>query len=118
MTPKEVDYERIGQRIRRRRIEKGLTQSQLSELVDCSNNYLSHIETAQTKVSLTMLLQISYALDTKLDYFLLDTPFAHADTIIDDEISRKLSRCAPPTLLAVNRMIDVLLEQQEMLASD
>ncbi len=118
MTPKEVDYERIGQRIRKRRIERGLTQAQLSELVDCSNNYLSHIETAQTKVSLTMLLQISYALDTQLDYFLLDTPFAHADTMINDEIGKKLIRCSPPTLLAVSRMIDVLLEQQDTLTMD
>ncbi len=87
-------------------------------MVDCSNNYLSHIETAQTKVSLTVLLQIAYALDTQLDYFLLDTPFAHSDTMIHDEIGRKLARCSAPTLLAVSRIVDVLLEQQDMLSQE
>lgn len=115
MMPKEVDYEKIGQRVRKLRLEKGMTQSQLSELVDCSNNYLSHIETAQTKVSLTMLLRLSYALEAGLDYFLLDTPFVQANTVIDEEISKKLAKCAPPTLLAVNKAIDILLEQQEIL---
>ena len=54
MIPGDVDYERIGQRIRRLRTEKGLTQAALSAMADCSNNYLSHVETAQTKVSLGM----------------------------------------------------------------
>lgn len=116
MKPKDIDYTRIGQRIRRLRTERGMTQSQLSELVDCSNNYLSHIETAQTKVSLTMLLRISYALEANLDDFLLDTPYASPDALIDAEISKKLKKCAPPTLLAVSRMIDVLLEQQNSLS--
>ena len=52
MIPKEVDYARIGQRIRSLRQSKNMTQAELSALVDCSNNYLSHIETAQCKVSL------------------------------------------------------------------
>ena len=52
MIPGEVDYERIGKRIRKLRIEKGLTQAALSAMADCSNNYLSHVETAQTKITL------------------------------------------------------------------
>ena len=118
MLPKEVDYEKIGQRIRKRRMEKGMTQAQLSELVDCSNNYLSHIETAQTKVSLTILLRLSYALETGLDYFLMDTPFVRSDAIISEEISKKLLKCMPSTLVAVNKMIDVLLQQQKDLSDD
>ena len=116
MVPREVDYEKIGQRIRKLRIEKGLTQAQLSEMVDCSNNYLSHIETAQTKVSLTILLRISYALGRGLDYFLMDTPFVAPEAIINNEISKKLQKCGPQTLVAVNSMIDILLRQQEDLS--
>lgn len=115
MIPGEVDYERIGKRIRKLRTEKGLTQAALSAMAECSNNYLSHVETAQTKISLGMLLRIAGALDVSLDYFLLDTPFVRPEAIIETEISDKLRRCAPETLVAVNRMIDVLLEQQENL---
>jgi len=115
MVPKEVDYEKVGQRIRDLRISKGLTQAELSAMVDCSNNHLSHIETAQCKVSLNMLLKIAYALDTSLDYFLLDTPFARPESIINIEIANKLHKCSSVTLVAVNKSIDVLLELQNQL---
>ena len=118
MIPKEVDYARIGQRIRSLRQSKNMTQAELSAIVDCSNNYLSHIETAQCKVSLSMLLKLSYALEESIEYFLLDTPYARAETIINREISEKLAKCSPPTLNAVSRMIDTLLEQQDSLSAE
>ncbi|MBQ8551246.1 MAG: helix-turn-helix transcriptional regulator [Clostridia bacterium] len=114
--PKEVDYEKVGQRIRDLRIKKGMTQADLAALVDCSNNHLSHIETAQCKVSLNMVLKIAYALDTSLDYFLLDTPFARPESIINMEIASKLTKCSTATLVAINKSIDVLLELQEQLS--
>ena len=101
MIPGEVDYERIGKRIRKLRTEKGLTQAALSAMAECSNNYLSHVETAQTKISLGMLLRIAGALDVSLDYFLLDTPFVRPEAIIETEISDKLRRCAPETSVFV-----------------
>ena len=83
-------------------------------LVGCSNNHISHIETAQTKVSLSMLSKLALALDQDLDYFLLDTQYAKRDRLIDEEIAEKLSRCNTSTLLTVNQMLDLLLKQQEM----
>lgn len=118
MAPNEVDYERIGRRIRKRRTEKGLTQAELGALADCSNNYLSHVETAQTKVSLGVLLKIAAALDTSLDYFLLDTPFVRPEAIIETEIAQKLRSCSAETLIAVNQMIDVLSAQEKRLQKD
>ncbi len=74
---------------------------------------MSHIETGQTKVSLTMLLQIAYVLGQGLDYFLTDTPFVCRDTLINNEIAKKLLQCDMTTLIAANKMLDVLLAQQE-----
>lgn len=118
MVPKDVDYDKIGQRIRKRRIEKGLTQAELSAMVDCSNNHLSHIETAQCKVSLSMLLKLSYALESSIDYFLMDTPYVPAASLIDGEIAEKLKQCSAPTLVAASQMIDILLQQQKMLSEE
>lgn len=108
----EIDFDKVGHRVRMARQRRGLTQAELSELVDCSNNHMSHIESGQTKVSLSLLLKLSYALDTSLDFFLLDTPYARRDALIDNEISQKLARCDRQTLLSVNKILDVLLEQQ------
>lgn len=109
----EIDYNKVGQRVRQARILRGLTQAELGEMVDCSNNHMSHIESGQTKVSLSLLLKLSYALDTSLDFFLLDTPYARREALMDNEINRKLAKCDRQTLLSVNHILDILLEQQE-----
>mgnify|MGYP000640610955 CR=1 FL=1 len=108
----EINYTMVGQRIRTARLQKKLSQAELGSLVGCSNNHISHIETA--KVSLSMLSKLALALDQDLDYFLLDTQYAKRDRLIDEEIAEKLSRCNTSTLLTVNQMLDLLLKQQEM----
>lgn len=109
----EIDFKKIGQRVKQARIDKGYTQAELGEIIGCSNNHMSHIETGQTKVSLSLLLKLAYALDMDLNFFLLDTPYLEKESIIDSEIADKLSLCSPSTLLSVNKIIDILLEQQE-----
>ena len=47
-----MDYFEIGQKIRKYRKEKGLSQEQLAEKVNISVTHMSHIETANTKLSL------------------------------------------------------------------
>lgn len=112
MVPQDIDFKKLGVRIRELRQQKKLDQTDLAELIGCSNNHLSHIETGQTKVSLKLLLRLSYALEVSMDYLLLDTPYARPEGIIDEGIARKLKRCSSTTLVTVNRIIDVLLDQQ------
>ncbi|OUQ23291.1 DNA-binding protein [Flavonifractor sp. An135] len=107
-----VDFTKIGQRIKAARLEKGLNQSELGELVGCSNNHMSHVEVGQTKVSLSMLMKLSLVLEKDFDYFLMDTPYVRQERLIDTEILKKLKKCTPATLLSVSKIIDVLLEQQ------
>ncbi len=110
----EIDYTKIGQRIKSARLEKGLNQSDLGAMVGCSNNHMSHVEIGQTKVSLAMLMKLSVVLEKDFDYFLLDTPYVRQDRLIDSEILEKLKKCNPTTLLSVSKIIDVLLEQQNI----
>ena len=49
-TQPEIDYVKIGQRIRAARLEKGYSQADLGALVGCSNNHMSHVEVGQRKV--------------------------------------------------------------------
>ena len=46
-----VDYYEIGQRIRRIRKAKGISQEVLAEKVGIFTTHMSHIETANTKLS-------------------------------------------------------------------
>ncbi len=110
----EIDYGKIGQRIKTARLEKGYSQADLGALVGCSNNHMSHVEVGQTKVSLAMLLKLAFVLEKNFDFFLLDTPYAKCDSIINSEIADKLSQCNSTTLITINKIIDVLLEQQKI----
>lgn len=112
----EIDYLKIGQRIKAARLEKNYSQADLGALVGCSNNHISHVEIGQTKVSLPLLLKLALVLEKDFDYFLLDTPYAKCESIINTEISEKLHHCNATTLIAVSKIIDVLLEQQTMLS--
>lgn len=110
----EIDYVKIGQRIKTARIERHLSQSDLGALIGCSNNHVSHVEVGQTKVSLSMLVKLSVVLDKDINFFLFDTPYARRENIINDDISVKLEQCNPATLVSINKIIDILLEQQKM----
>ena len=48
-----VDYKLIGERLKKARLEKGMTQDNLAESLNVSIAYLSRIETGTTKVNLT-----------------------------------------------------------------
>lgn len=110
----ELDYGKIGRRIKAARLEKGLNQSDLGAMVGCSNNHMSHVEVGQTKVSLSMLVKLSVVLEKDFDYFLLDTPYVSQERIIDSEIIKKMEKCDSATLISISKIIDVLLEQQDM----
>lgn len=112
-----INFKKVGKRIRNAREEKHLTQADLGALCECTNNHLSHMETGQSKPSLTMLLRLSNALGKDLNYFILDTPYVSPSCVINTEIAEKLNRCDSSTLVAVNEIIDILLKQQNELTA-
>lgn len=58
-----IDYEKIGQRIRGWRIRKKMTQEQMATLIEREPAYISRIENGRQKPSLDTLLRICCALE-------------------------------------------------------
>ena len=114
----ELDYEKVGQRIKAARMEKNLNQADLGALVGCSNNHISHVEIGQTKVSLPLLLKIATSLDKDFDYFLLDTPYTSRERLINTELAEKLNQCNTTTLITISKIIDALIGQQNIQNSE
>lgn len=56
-------YKRLGLNIAYYRKEKGISQSQLAELVNISRTHMSRIETADCAVSLDVIFDICDALE-------------------------------------------------------
>ena len=88
-----INYSLIGNRIKTARKAKGLSQSELSELIDKSVGYMSYIETGSKKPSLETLIQIANALDVTIDELLSDN-FVASSTVSNTQINQLLSDCS------------------------
>ena len=77
-----LDYNIIGERIKRARISKGLTQEQLAEKLDVSIAFLSRIERGSSHINLRRLDEICNILGISQGFILEGT----------SEDSRKLSK--------------------------
>ena len=88
-----MDYYEIGQRIRRFRKARGITQEQLAETVGISVTHMSHIETANTKLSLPVFIDIAQALEVRTDALLQDYAAGSVDCSME-EIIAVLERCS------------------------
>ncbi len=103
----QLDYAKLGSNIKEARINKGLTQDMLAEMVNCNTSHISNIENSHTKVSLNILLSITNALDTTIDLLLLEQ-YTNANLAIDNEILRYVSNSDLETKQLILRIIKAL----------
>jgi len=108
----DIDYRKIGIRIKAARESKKLKQEGLAEITGLANNYISNIECARSKPSIETLIKICNALELTPDYILLDSVFASKEYIIE-EIAVKLKRCSKKNIQLISGFITLLLEGQE-----
>jgi len=80
--PNRDTVENIGQRIRRLRESRSMTQSQLQARSHVSRSYLSRIESGQMTPSLGTLEKIAEALGVGLNRFFV--PEANGETVLED----------------------------------
>lgn len=87
-----IDYKDIGQRIRAKRIEKGFTQEQLSEMVGIGPSHMSHIESGSTVPSFDVFISILNALGCSADE-LLCREVAAAKPLLNSWLSELVADC-------------------------
>lgn len=66
----------VGSRIRRRRIDQGLTLARVADRTGLNVGYLSQVENDKASPSLETLAALAHALDVPIAWFLLDTSVA------------------------------------------
>ena len=86
-----MDYFKIGQRIRKYRKEKGLSQEQLAEKLNISVTHVSHIETGNTKLSLPVFVAAAEVLGVCADDLLNDKK---DDSHLSQEILHLFDSCS------------------------
>lgn len=99
-----MDYYAIGQRIRKIRKARNLSQEQLSEMVGISITHMSHIETGNTKLSLPVLVDLANALEVRTDDLLYDKVTSERSTATDT-IVQLLEACTTQQLRVIEDLV-------------
>ncbi|MDL2218467.1 helix-turn-helix domain-containing protein [Christensenellaceae bacterium OttesenSCG-928-M15] len=88
----ELNYIDIGKRIRSERKRQNLSQDQLAEMAEISTTHMSHIETANTKLSLPVLIKLANSLHVSTDALVCDNTVT-SKAIYHNQIADVLSQC-------------------------
>ena len=99
-----MDYNAIGKRIRAQRLQLNLSQEELAEMVGISAVHMSHIETANTKLSLPVLVDLACALGLRTDDLIFDKDTLGQDALLE-EITLELKGCSHAQLLALRQIL-------------
>ncbi len=103
-----MDVRQIGKRIQQVRKERGLTQEQLSQMVDLSPNYLSNVETGVKTPKLETLIEIINALGCDANTLLadvVDTTTAESSSAI----AKNLASLPVKDQRRILRVVEVLI---------
>ncbi len=107
----EIDYAAIGDRIKKYRLERGLTQENVSERADLTPAHYSHIERGHTKPSLPTLIHIANVLNVSIDDLLCDNLGKSTHVRVKD-INELLADCSSAETKA---LVDVLTAAKKAL---
>lgn len=99
-----MDYVGIGKRIRAQRLKLELSQEELAEMAGISLVHMSHIETANTKLSLPVLVDIACALGVRTDDLIFDKDTLGKDELLE-ELALELEGCSNAQLLALRQIL-------------
>lgn len=101
----------IGERIKRLRISKGLTQKGLADLVMISSSSIARLEKGQTMVSVFTMIEMAKALSVPVSEILSDK------SMFDDmelaNVSIKLKEYSPEKRRTIVQCFEQMLEVME-----
>lgn len=101
-----IDYKLIGERIKRVRKSRGITQEAMAERLNVSIGYVSQVERGVTKISLDLLGAISSILDSDIADFISESAVnsnEYMETELISEI-RKLDKRKKKFILNLIRL--------------
>lgn len=107
----EIDYRAIGGRIRKYRLERGLSQEVVSERANLTPAHYSHIERGHTKPSFPTLISIANVLDVSIDDLLCDN-LSKSTHVRVKEINELLADCSGAEIKA---LVEVLTAAKKAL---
>lgn len=105
-----MDAQKVGRRIQEMRKSRGLTQSELSQLLDLSTKYISNIECGFKTPKLNTFVAIANALQCDANLLLADV----LDVTTGQEsglVSKKLLALLPEEQRRILRVVEIMIDE-------
>lgn len=103
-----LDYPIIGERLKKIRRNKKITQEALAEQLDVSVAFLSRVERGDIRVNLTRLNQLCEILDVPLTT-ILDGVGCNSENYLNSDFSELLKNCPPDKLKLIYDIAKVII---------
>lgn len=108
----ELDFQKIGKRIRKRRLAYGITQEAIANQLDVNPSHISNIENGRANPSLTVLVKIANILACSVDDF-IGHEYTYpqqkvSSEMVDSQIMKRLQGCDQETKEKILKIIDIL----------
>ncbi|EOQ38723.1 helix-turn-helix domain-containing protein [Butyricicoccus pullicaecorum] len=100
----------IGQRLRKRRQELGLTREKMSELADIGTGYYGQLEVGTSQMSIDTLIKLSRSMHLPMEYILFGTGYEPGDS---SAVLDLLQRCTPRELKLAEEILKLFLMRIE-----
>ena len=87
-----IDYNIVGERIKKARLDKKLTQEKIAEQLDVSVAFLSRVERGSSHINLKRLNQLCSILDVTEGYILSGSS-DNSKNYLDEDFKNLLEKC-------------------------
>ncbi|MDE7326192.1 MAG: helix-turn-helix transcriptional regulator [Lachnospiraceae bacterium] len=103
----EIDYVKLGKRIRRIREDRELSQEKLAKKIGVSMAHMSNIENGKTKFSLPVLISIADTLGVTPDVLLLEQVNAREKTrgVLIQQVDEQLAECDEAQIFMIEEIV-------------
>ena len=106
-----LDYSIIGQRLKKVRTDKNMTQEKLAEQLDVSIAFLSRIERGSSHINLKRLTQICEILGVTEGY-ILNGVSSKSNNYLSSEFSEILNSVSPEKQKLIYKIAKVISEEE------
>lgn len=96
----------IGQRLRQRRQELGLTREKMAELADIGSGYYGQLEVGTSQMSIDTLIRLSRSMHLPMEYILFGEGYEPGDA---SAVLDLLQRCTPRELTLAEEVLKLFL---------
>ena len=107
-----IDYTIMGERIKKARLEKQLTQENIAEKLDVSVAFLSRIERGSSHINLKRLQQLCSILDVSEGYLLSGTS-EDSKNYLNKDFQELLEKCNPEQLKLIYNLDKTVVESEK-----